>query len=180
MAVLSIVATLSPQFTRLVSALDTRDLHATSAAASTTAPLPNFKPLSVRPVVSTSAIAPPQCPPAHQVLPRQPLRVCDLAGTSIYELGPEALSVDLTNVASVRNPITGVELVQVTMTPTSASQLGQFSADHIGTQAAFVRGSAVVWAAKISAPLESQDLQLFGDLTPQQAEQMARTLRDAS
>ena len=139
MAVLSIVATLSPQFTKLVSALDTHDLRATTAAPSTTTPVSSFKPLSVRPVVSMAVSSPTQCPPAHQVPAQQPLRACDLAGTSIYELGPEALSLDLTNVASVRNPITGVELVQVTMTPTSASRLGEFSADHIGAQAAFVK-----------------------------------------
>jgi preprotein translocase subunit SecD len=36
----------------------------------------------------------------------------------------------------------------------------------------------VVWGPKISAPIDGQVLQLSGELTPEQAKEIARMLRD--
>jgi preprotein translocase subunit SecD len=38
----------------------------------------------------------------------------------------------------------------------------------------------VVWGPKITAPIDGQVLQLSGELTVQQAQQIARILRDGS
>jgi hypothetical protein len=144
----------------------------------TTAPPLTIKPLPVRPVVSAFVTTPDQCPPPAPAPPDQPMRICDIAKTAVYELQPEALRVQLTNVDSFRNPLTGVELVQMSMTNESAQQFGQFTAGQVGKQVAFVRGGTVVWGPKISAPIDGQVLQLSGELTPEQAKEIARMLRD--
>ena len=108
------------------------------------------------------------------------MRVCDINKTAVYEMGPEGLRVQLTNVDSFLNPLTGVELVQMTMTPESATQFGQFTAGQVGKQVAFVRAGTVVWGPKIAAPIDGQVLQLSGELTAEQAKQIATMLRDES
>ena len=144
----------------------------------TTAPPLTIKPLSVRPVVSAFVTTPDQCPPPTPAPPDAPMRICDIAKTAVYELEPEALRVQLTNVDSFKNPLTGVELVQMSMTDESAQQFGQFTAGQVGKQVAFVRAGTVVWGPKISAPIDGQVLQLSGELTPEQAKEIARMLRD--
>jgi len=144
----------------------------------TTAPPLTIKPLSVRPVVSAFVTTPDQCPPPTPAPPDAPMRICDIAKTAVYELQPEAMRVQLTNVDSFRNPLTGVELVQMSMTDESAQQFGQFTAGQVGKQVAFVRAGTVVWGPKISAPIDGQVLQLSGELTPEQAKEIARMLRD--
>lgn len=151
---------------------------ATSVTPTTTAPPLTIKPLPVRPVVSAFVTTPDQCPPPTPAPPDQPMRICDIARTAVYELQPEALRVQLTDVDSFRNPLTGVELVQMTMTNDSATEFGKFTAGQVGKQVAFVRGGTVVWGPKISAPIDGQVLQLSGELTPEQAKEIARMLRD--
>jgi preprotein translocase subunit SecD len=112
--------------------------------------------------------------------PNAPVTVCDLANTAIYELAPEAMRVQVTDVDSFRNPVTGAELVQMSMTAASASQFGRFTAGLVGEQIAFVRNGMVVWGPKITAPIDGQVLQLSGELTEQQAQQIARILRDGN
>jgi preprotein translocase subunit SecD len=41
---------------------------------------------------------------------------------------------------------------------------------------AFVRDTTVVWGPKIGAPIDGQVLQLSGDLTAEQAEEIAKML----
>jgi preprotein translocase subunit SecD len=108
------------------------------------------------------------------------MRVCDINKTAVYEMGPEGLRVQLTNVDSFLNPLTGVELVQMTMTPESATEFGKFTAGQVGKQVAFVRAGTVVWGPKIAAPIDGQVLQLSGELTAEQAKQIATMLRDES
>ncbi len=144
----------------------------------TTAPPLTIKPLPVRPVVSAFVTTPDQCPPPTPAPPDQPMRICDIAKTAVYELQPEALRVQLTNVDSFRNPLTGVELVQMTMTDESATEFGAFTKGQVGKQVAFVRGGTVVWGPKIGAPIDGQVLQLSGELTAEQAKEIARMLRD--
>ena len=150
------------------------------APPTTTAPPLTIKPLPVRPVISAFVTTPEQCPPPTSVPPDQPMRVCDINKTAVYEMGPEGLRVQLTNVDSFLNPLTGVELVQMTMTPESATEFGQFTAGQVGKQVAFVRAGTVVWGPKIAAPIDGQVLQLSGELTAEQAKQIATMLRDAS
>jgi hypothetical protein len=139
----------------------------------TTAPALLIKPLPVRPVISAFVTTPEQCPTAPPAAPDQPTRICDVNRTAVYELGPEGLRLDLTNVDSFLNPLTGVQLVQMTMTADSSKQFAEFTASRIGEQVAFVRGTTVVWGPKIGAPIEGQVLQLSGDLTADQAKEIA-------
>ncbi len=150
------------------------------AAPTTTAPPLTIKPLPVRPVISAFVTTPEQCPPSTPAPPDQPMRVCDIERTAVYEMGPEGLRVQLTDVDSFLNPLTGVELVQMTMTPESATEFGRFTAGQVGKQVAFVRAGTVVWGPRIAAPIDGQVLQLSGELTPEQAKEIARKLRDES
>lgn len=142
------------------------------------APDLTIKPLAVRTVVSAFVTTPEECPPATPAPPDQPTRVCDITRTAVYELGPEALRVQLTDVDSFLNPLTGVQTVQMSMTKDSADQFGKFTAGQVGKQVAFVRGGTVVWGPKISTPIEGTVLQLSGELTPEQAKDIARMIRN--
>lgn len=177
MAAISAAAIVVPVLGVLVAPGLNRD-SATPITTTTTAPPLTIKPLSVRPVVSAFVTTPDQCPPPTPAPPDQPMRICDIAKTAVYELQPEALRVQLVNVDSFKNPLTGVELVQMSMTDESAQQFGQFTAGQVGKQVAFVRAGTVVWGPKISAPIDGQVLQLSGELTPEQAKEIARMLRD--
>ena len=153
----------------------------TPITPTTTKPPLTIKPLAVRPVISAFVTTPEQCPaPAPAPPPDQPMRVCDITKTAVYEMGPEGMRLQLTNVDSFRNPLTNVEVVQMSMTPESAQQFSQFTASRVGQQVAFVRASTVVWGPKITAPIDGQVLQLSGELSPQQAAEIARMLRNDS
>lgn len=84
----------------------------------------------------------------------------------------------MTKVDNFRNPLTGAETVQMTMTPESATQFSTFTAGLVGRQVAFVRGGVVVWGPKITVPIDGSVLQLSGELSPQQAADIAKMLRD--
>jgi hypothetical protein len=146
-----------------------------SAPTTTTPPL-TIKPLPVRPVVSAFVTTPAQCPAPPPPPPDQPTRICDINKTAVYELGPEGLNLDLTNVDSFLNPLTGVQLVQMTMTPESSRKFADFTAARVGQQVAFVRGTTVVWGPKIGGPIDGQVLQLSGELTAEQAREIAGML----
>lgn len=179
MAVLAVIATVSPSVTGLIANLSIDRQKATTTTAPTTAPAaPAIKPLSVRPVISAFVTTPEQCPPPAAAPPDQPMRVCDINKTAVYELAPEGIRVQLTNVDSFRNPLTGVEMVQMTMTPDSATEFGKFTAGQVGKQVAFVRAGTVVWGPRITEPIDGQVLQLSGELNPEEAKDIARKLRD--
>jgi serine/threonine-protein kinase len=177
MAAISALAISVPLLLGLLTPQLSRQSEAPTTPTTTAPPL-TIKPLSVRPVVSAFVTTPDQCPPPTPAPPDAPMRICDIAKTAVYELQPEAMRVQLTNVDSFRNPLTGAELVQMSMTDESAQQFGQFTAGQVGKQVAFVRAGTVVWGPKISAPIDGQVLQLSGELTPEQAKEIARMLRD--
>lgn len=149
-----------------------------TAPTTTAAPALTIKPLPVRPVVSAFVTTPDQCPPPPAPAPAQPIRICDITKTAVYELAPEALALQLTKVESYRNPLTDTQVVQMSMTNESAQDFARFTSDRIGQQVAFVRGGTVVWGPKITTPIEGQVLQLSGELTPEQATEVANMLRD--
>lgn len=152
----------------------------TSSVSTAPAP-PPITPLPVRPVVQAQGVAADTCPPPPPApaLPADPLTVCDVTKTGLYTLGPEALQLQLTRVASVLSPVTNTFVIQVTLTPESARAFGDFTRGHIGQQAALVRGATVISAPKITEPIDGDVLQLSGDLTSDQSEEMVRLLRDA-
>jgi preprotein translocase subunit SecD len=179
MAAISAAAIVVPVLGVLLAPGLNREVAAPTTTTTTT-PVLTIKPLSVRPVISAFVTTPDQCPPPASVAPDQPMRICDITKTAVYELQPEALKVQLTDVDSFLNPITGVQLVQMTMTNDSASAFGQFTAGQVGKQVAFVRDGTVVWGPKIAVPIDGQVLQLSGDLTADQAKEIARMLRDGN
>lgn len=180
MAALSAAAIIVPALVGLLSSSSLmRDNSSEPLTSKTTAPVLTIKPLPVRPVISAFVTTPEQCPPSTPVPPPdQPTRICDIERKAVYELGPQALTIQLTNVDSFRNPLTGVELVQMTMTRESSEQFGKYTAGQVGKQVAFVRSGTVVWGPKIAAPIDGEVLQLSGELTPEQAKAIARKLKD--
>lgn len=142
------------------------------------APVYTIKPLAVRPVISAEGIAPEACPPPAPVVPGETLRTCDFARSALYTLGPEAVQLQLVRVDSLLSPITNGYIVQVAMTPESATAFAGFTGTQIGKQVAFVRAAEVVSAPQISEAIAGDTLQLSGNLTEQQSQEMARLLRD--
>lgn len=178
MAALSSAAIVVPVLLGLLAPRLNRQAEMPTTPTTTTAPVLTIKPLPVRPVISAFVTTPEQCPPPAPMPPDKQIKVCDIEKTAVYELAPEGLRVQLTDVDSFLNPLTGVEIVQMSMTPESAKEFGEFTAGQVGKQVAFVRDGTVVWGPKISGPIDGQVLQLSGELTPEQAKEIARKLRD--
>lgn len=151
-----------------------------SVPTTTAAPELTIPPLAVRPVVSAFVTTPEQCPAPASPPPDEPTRICDIEKTAVYELGPEALRLQLVNVDNFRNPLTGAEVVQMSMTNDSAQQFEKFTAERVGEQVAFVRTGTVVWGPKITTPINGTVLQLSGELSPEQAAEVATLLRDGN
>ena len=151
-----------------------------SATPTSTKPVITIKPLPVRPVLSAFVTTPDQCPPPAPPAPDQPARICDIPKTTVYELGPEAMQLELINADSFRNPLTNAEVVQMSMTNESSSRFQAFTTGQVGKQVAFVRAGTVVWGPKITAPIDGQVLQLTGDITPEQAKEIVRVIKDGA
>ncbi len=182
---LAVVATVLPALTGLFNALGLRwtDENLASEAITTTskAPVLTIKPLPVRPVDSAFVTTPEQCPPADvPVPPDQPARICDIPRTAVYNLGPVGTQIQLVNADTFRNPLTGVQIVQMTLTKESAQQFGPYTAGQVGKQVAFVRGGTVVWGPKIAAPIDGEVIQLSGELTEEQAKAITKLLKDGT
>lgn len=143
------------------------------------APAPNIKPLPVRPVQEVRS--PDECPPSlgppKLLPPSAVVTACDMTRTAAYVLGPQAIELQLSAVESVKLPTSEFYVVQVTMQPASAAAFADLTAHHVGRQLAFVRDGVVVSAPQISAPIDSRGIELSGNLTAQQADDMARILR---
>ncbi|MCI4676043.1 SecDF P1 head subdomain-containing protein [Candidatus Mycolicibacterium alkanivorans] len=152
--------------------------QASTPITTTTKPVPTIKPVALRPVIRAIVTTPDQCEPPPPTPPDQPLRTCDITKTAVYDLGPEDLRPQLTDVDSFLNPLTNKQLVQVTMTEESTTDFARYTAAHVGQQVAFVRAGIVVWAPKITEPIDGQVLQLSGDVSSEQAKEIARMLRD--
>jgi hypothetical protein len=182
-AVLAAVASLAvivPALVGLVSSIGiSRDKQqAASVTPTSTKPVITIKPLPVRPVISAYVTTPDQCPPPGAPPADQPARICDIPGTAVYELGPEAMQLELVNADSFRNPLTNAEVVQMSMTPESSSAFQQFTSGQVGKQVAFVRAGTVVWGPRITAPIDGEVLQLTGNISSDQAKEIVRVIKD--
>lgn len=156
-----------------------RNNTSTPITTTTTKPVITIKPLPVRPVISAFVTTPEQCPaPVPAPAPDKPLRICDINKTAVYDMGPEGMRLELTNVDSFHNPLTNGEVVQMSMTPETSKKFAEFTAAQVGKQVAFVRAGTVVWGPKITAPIDGQVLQLTGEITPKQAADISRMLRN--
>lgn len=86
MSALAVTAIVVPTFSSLF-AMRTGQPPDTTTTTTTTAPPLTIKPLSVRPVVNAFVTTPEQCPPPAQAAPPdQPLRICDMPRTAVYQL----------------------------------------------------------------------------------------------
>jgi hypothetical protein len=150
----------------------------TMVTTTTTPPVLTIKPLALRPVLGAFVTKPEDCVPPPPTPPDQPLHICDILKSAVYDLGPEELRLQLVDVDSFLNPLTNKQLVQVTMTTESARAFADYTAAHIGQQVAFVRAGVVVWAPKITEKIDGEVLQLSGDVTAEQAGEIARMLKD--
>lgn len=144
----------------------------------TTPPVLTIKPLALRPVLGAFVTTPEECVPPPPTPPEAPMHTCDILKSAVYDLGPEQLRLQLTDVDSFLNPLTNKQVVQVTMKGESARAFTDYTAAHIGQQVAFVRGGVVVWAPKITEKIDGEVLQLSGDVTAERAGEIARMLRD--
>lgn len=156
-----------------------RDPDAAMVTTTTTTPPPlTIKPLSLRPVNGAYVIRPGDCDPKPPPPPDQPVRICDVAKSALFDLGPQVLTLQLTDVDTYLNPLIGKQVVQISMTDESARAFADFTSSHLDQQVAFVRANAVVWAPKITERIDGETLQLSGDVTEEQAREMARMLKD--
>ncbi len=184
LAAVAALATLGTVLAGLVFALRGTGSDAASpareSALPSTAPAILIKPLAIRPVVGWRVTTPEQCPPpAPHVAPTDALEACDIEGTAAYTLGPVVMQLQLTRVESVpRLPISASYVVRVEMDAASSAVFAEYTAVHVGQQVALVRNGVVVSAPGISAPINSPGLELSGELTAEQAEEVARRLRD--
>ncbi|GAY18403.1 hypothetical protein [Mycobacterium sp. shizuoka-1] len=144
----------------------------------TTPPPLTIKPLALRSVNGAYVVRPGDCDPPPPTPPEAPLRICDILKSAVFDLGPEVLTLQLVDVDSFLNPLTGKQTVQVTMTPESARAFADYTASHIDQQVAFVRAGVVVWAPKITEKIDGEVLQLSGEVTAEQAGEIARMLKD--
>lgn len=179
-AVLAVVAIVVPLQSLLLAPHADREQAGPVTPTTTTTPVFTIKPLGVRPVRTAFVIKPEDCPPPDPTPPDQPMRTCDIARTAVYELGPEEVRLQLTDVDSFKNPLTNGYTVQISMTNESAKEFIGFTAAHVGQQVALMRGGTVTWAPQITGPIDSRVLQLSGDVTPEQAREIARILRDGA
>ncbi|AQA05595.1 hypothetical protein BVC93_28090 [Mycobacterium sp. MS1601] len=147
---------------------------------STAPPVYTIKPLSVRPVIAVEGVLPENCPPPGPSDPAVEVRFCDFTRTALYTLGPQGVALQLVRVNSLLSPITNGYIVQVAMNSESASAFADYTTTQVGKQIAFVRASTVVSAPQISEAIVGDLLQLSGNLTEQQSDEMARLLQDES
>jgi preprotein translocase subunit SecD len=177
-AALAAAAIVVPVIGVLLAPTMTKNQATTPITTTTTQPVLTIKPVALRQVIGAFVTTPDECVPPPPTPPDQPLRTCDITKTAVYDLGPEELRLQLTDVDSFLNPLTGKQLVQVTLTNESTTAFAQYTTAHVGQQVAFVRAGIVVWAPKITEPIDGQVLQLSGDVTAEQAAEIARMLRD--
>jgi hypothetical protein len=157
---------------------DRQDPMAALTTTTTTPPPLTIKPLQLRSVNGAYVVRPGDCDPKPPAPPDQPEKICDILKSALFDLGPEVLRLQLTDVDSFLNPLTAKQTVQVTMTSESAGAFADYTASHIDQQVAFVRAGVVVWAPKITEKIDGEVLQLSGEVTGEQAAEIARMLKD--
>jgi preprotein translocase subunit SecD len=160
-----------------------QDDEAAAARTATTTPTVYLAPLTVRPVVQAMVAAPDQCkpgPPPPPSPPTAPLTICDVEQKAQYQLGPEALRLNLTGAISIKLPMSEFYAVQLTMDQDSGASFNQYTGTQVGKQVAFVRDGVVLAAPVISAPLNGESLQFSGELSSATAETIARMLREGT
>jgi hypothetical protein len=139
-------------------------------------------PLAVRPVVEVPLVANPgDCPPVPPPTPPEaPVKICDVDRAAVYQLGPVALSLNLTGATETKLPTSEFHTVQMSMDQGSSTAFAQYTATNIGKQLAFVRNGVVLAAPAISQPIDGQSIQISGELKAATAATIAQMLRDGT
>jgi hypothetical protein len=148
----------------------------TTATTQSAAPVVNIQPLPVRPVTHSQPTTPDKCPPTNPNAPVPPTNVlttCDLARTTLYALGPEAMQLVLTHVDSPKSLSSDFYEVNLTMDPSSAAAWDSFTAAHPHAHIAFIRDDLVLEAPTIEEHVTSGQVALTTQ-TAQAADQLAR------
>jgi preprotein translocase subunit SecD len=158
------------------SATPIKSTSAAPATSQSVAPAAKLRPLSVRPVQRSKVTTPDQCPatnPNAPVAPANVLTTCDLARTTLYTLGPEAIQLMLTRVDPPKPLTADYYQVNLRMDPASSSAWASFTAEHLRARIAFVRDDLVLEAPVIQEPVSSGRIVLTTP-TAQAADQLAQ------
>ena len=140
------------------------------------APVVNIAPLPVRPVQKSQPTTPDKCPATNPNAPAAPnnvLTTCDLARTTLYTLGPEAMQLGLTHVDPPKSLTAGFYEVLLTLDPPSATAWASFTAAHLHDHVAFIRDDVVLEAPLIEYQVASGQIALTTQ-TIQTADQLTQ------
>ncbi|OBF44648.1 preprotein translocase subunit SecD [Mycobacterium sp. 852002-50816_SCH5313054-b] len=136
----------------------------------------NIQALPVRPVQKSQPAPPAKCPATDPGAPAPPASVlvtCDLAKTTVYTLGPEAMRLALTRVDQPKALTSGFYEVILTMDPPSAAAWAAYTAAHLKDHVAFIRDDLVLEAPIIEEQVTSGKIALTTQ-TAQAADQLAQ------
>lgn len=159
--------------------------HPASPATSTTkapttspsvAPVVNIQSLPVRPVQKSKPTTPNKCPATNPNAPAAPTNVlitCDLARTTLYTLGPEAMQLALTHVDPPKSLTADFYEVSLILDPSSATAWASFTAAHSHDHIAFIRDDLVLEAPMIEEQVTSGQIALTTQ-SVQAADQLAQ------
>jgi hypothetical protein len=107
---------------------------APSATTQSVAPVVNIQPLPIRLVQRSKLVTPDKCPatnPPAPVAPTDVLTACDLARTTVYTLGPEAMQLILTRLDPPKPLTADYFEVHLTLDPASAAGWASQAADEL-------------------------------------------------
>lgn len=160
--------------------------HPASSTTSTTTAPPattqsvaapvNIQPLPVRKVQKSQPTSPDKCPAANPTVPAAPdkvLTACDLARTTAYTLGPEAMRLGLIQVDPPKSLTAGFYEVLLTLDQPSAAAWASFTAANLHDHVAFIRDDLVLEAPLIEYQVASGQIALTTQ-TVQAADQLAQ------
>ncbi|OMC56458.1 preprotein translocase subunit SecD [Mycobacterium sp. IS-836] len=160
--------------------------HPASPTASTTKAPPattqsvaapvNIQPLPVRKVEKSQPASPDKCPATNPNAPAAPdkaLTACDLARTTLYTLGPEAMRLGLTQVDPPKSLTAGFYEVLLTLDRPSAAAWASFTAANLHDHVAFIRDDLVLEAPLIEYQVASGQIALTTQ-TVQAADQLTQ------
>ncbi|HEV7582223.1 MAG TPA: preprotein translocase subunit SecD [Mycobacterium sp.] len=148
----------------------------TASATPSVAPVMRIQPLPVRPVEKSQPTTPDKCPATNPDAPAPPANVlvtCDLARTTRYTLGPEAMRLDLTHVDPPKALTSDFYEVNLTMDPASATAWASYTAAHVHAHIAFIRNDLVLEAPIIEEQVTSGQIAMTTQ-TAQAAAQLAQ------
>jgi hypothetical protein len=141
-------------------------------------PVDNIVPLQIRPVQEVHS--PSECPPEGvipQVPPTDVVTLCEFARGAAFVLGPQVMELTLTHVESFKSLQSDFYTVRMTMNEPSKAAFATYSAAHLGSEVAFIRDGVVAFAPKFTTPINSDTLEISGEMNAEQANRLVALLR---